>query len=177
MKRRKKRGRKKMKKTAETEKHVAGRKRGEGKAAGEKRAAVAALVAADVPKEQALIMAGYSPNNKKPLADVRVKETVSQMRERLQMTKGYTVEDSAKFYRDIANDNGNDVSKRVQARTRMDSLLGNDASKKVEVSETREVTKVAVMLSNLRIGNQKVNPSDLLELAKDVESGLIGSGE
>jgi|GEM_PF-6781819 len=160
LKRKKKPGRKKMKKKPESEKHIPGRRRGTGKAAEKKREAIAALVAAGVPDKQALQMAGYSPNTRGITTRSDVKETAAQMRERLQMTQGNTLEDSVGFYRDIANDKGNDVGDRIRARSQVDKLLGHEASKKVEVSSTHEMHKAVLILSNL-----SVSPSELLKMA------------
>jgi len=159
MKRKKKQGRKKVKKTAETEKPIPGRKRGVGKAAEKKRDAVAAFKAVGVPDKQALVMAGYSPNSNRALTDTRVKETAAQMRERLVMAQGNTLEDSVEFYKSVADDKGNDVSDRLRARSQVDKLLGHEASKKVEVSSTHEMTQAVLLLSNL-----PVSPAELLKM-------------
>jgi hypothetical protein len=160
----KKRGPKKSGKVTTRDKHVAGRTRGAGVKASEKKANVAAFIAAGMDKDKALTMAGYSARSTHVLKEAVVTEAVQQMRERLQKTKGYTFEDSADFYKGISENVEEKADTRMKARRSMDSLLGYDATKKIEVSETRELSLAVELLSRLPVGM-----SDLAKLAADAE--------
>lgn len=118
-----------------------------------------AALCAVMPAERAKVLAGYSPrtNIDKIKNTPEVLETVAQVRERLQQTKGYRLEDSAKFYKDIAEDEKRvAVSDRLRSRTRLDNLLGLDAPQKMEVHETQELTQAVMILSNLPINPQQL---------------------
>jgi hypothetical protein len=124
---------------------------------------LAAFLAAGVSKDDALTMAGYSPKSE-VYRDARIKESVQQMRERLQQTKGYTLVDSVEFYKKMADDSEVKPETRIKAKAQQDKLLGHEATKKIEVSETRELSVAIDMLSRL-----PVPMTELMRIATEAE--------
>ncbi|MDR3012598.1 MAG: hypothetical protein LBU70_05235 [Chitinispirillales bacterium] len=139
----------------------------EGQMGRERRqAALGALIGAGVDKKQALEMTGYKSES--VLASPVVRETVAQMRERLQGSVGTTLEDSVEFYKGISEDADNRVDDRLKARSRLDKVLDFDAAKRVEVNETRELNMAVSWLANL-----PVEPREILRILSDdsIEDG------
>ncbi|MFW6245388.1 MAG: hypothetical protein ACOC36_05830, partial [Fibrobacterota bacterium] len=139
-------------------------RRGVRSDAAERRTALGALVGAGMTINAAKQAVGFSAKSdvSAVMRTPEVQETVAQVRERLQHTTGYRLEDSAKFYKDISEDQKKvTVSDRLRSRTRLDSLLGLDSPQKVEVHETQELTQAIMVLSNLPL-----NPADLIQKIK-----------
>jgi hypothetical protein len=132
---------------------------------------LAAFLAAGVSKDDALTMAGYSPKSE-VYRDARIKESVQQMRERLQQTKGYTLVDSAEFYKKMADDSEVKPETRIKARAQLDKVAGNEATKKVEVSETRNELSVAIKILD-RFQMPMSELKKLIANTEAVESGDI----
>lgn len=139
-----------------------GVRRGVRSDAAERRTALGALVGAGMTINAAKQAVGFSAKSdvSAVMRTPEVQETVAQVRERLQHTTGYRLEDSAKFYKDISeNKKAVAVSDRLRSRTRLDNLLGLDAPQKMEVHETQELTQAIMVLSNLPI-----NPKNLSKM-------------
>ena len=136
----------------------------------EKHNTLAVALAAGAAPEAALSLAGYSQNSNRTLAHPEVKCAVAEMRERLQNTDGYRLEDSAGFYKDLSEDAENHTADRIKARSRMDSLLGYDAPQKLEVNEKKELRQAVLVLSNL--SNMGISPAQLADMLQ-----LSGAGD
>jgi len=128
----------------------------------EKHNTLAVALAAGATPETALSIAGYSQNSNRALQHPDVKGAVAEMRERLQSTDGFRLEDSAGFYKELSEDAENHTADRIKARSRMDSLLGYDAPQKLEVNEKRELRQAVLVLSNL--SNMGITPAELASM-------------
>lgn len=141
-----------------------------------KRRIVAEGLAMGLTQPQALVRAGYSPKNDRLCRTPEMRRSVAEIREELRHQPGYTLGDSAGFYKTISETETEETSDRLRARGRLDALLGHDAAKQVNVKEERsELHKAVLILSNLN-----VTPADLLRLAgDDVGDAVVvdGGGE
>jgi hypothetical protein len=98
----------------------------------------AVLDKAGVPAAVSLPAAGYSTSTK--AAHIRatnqyksVAKTIQEQREILQKTPGFRLEDSAIMYQNESTDSENPASDRIKARSRLDTILGYDSPKQVDV--------------------------------------------
>ena len=105
---------------------------------------------------QAAAAAGYSGSTRAMVSSPAVKETIAAIRERLQGTKGYTLEESLEFYRKVADDVNEKTVVRLAARKELDSKLGYNVAQKVEVSEKKQLSMAISCLSGLRMDSMKL---------------------
>jgi hypothetical protein len=119
------------------------------------RAILATAKAFGATDKQALAVAGYSESAKEMVGVPAVRETIAAIRERLQGTKGYTLEESLEFYRKIADDVAEKTAVRMAARKELDSKLGYNVAQKVEVSEKKSLSMAISCLSGLRMDSMR----------------------
>jgi hypothetical protein len=131
-----------------------------------KRMAVAAALAHGATTEAALATAGYSPKNRGVVSSGAVREAVAVMRERLQRTPGYTLEESVEFYRKMSENEDVAPGIRISARKEMDARLGYNAPTKVEVNERKSLCMAVEYLNSL-----PERPSELLREVSLEEAG------
>lgn len=93
------------------------------------------LIAKGEKKSVAAAAAGYARTQRpERLLPVRkALESIATQRERMQGTSGLRLSDSARWYGRASNDKEAELSPRVSARRALDSLLGYDAPKQVQV--------------------------------------------
>jgi hypothetical protein len=89
-------------------------------------------------KKQALVAAGYTPDtNPKTVENTKsyrvAVQSLQNQRQGLQETQGLTFTDSATFYRDLSQDEANDPADRIRARKQLDTILGYEAPKEVNI--------------------------------------------
>jgi len=115
------------------------------------RAILATAKAFGATDKQALAVAGYSESAREMVSVPAVKETIAAIRERLQGTKGYTLEESLEFYRKIADDVNEKTVVRLAARKELDNKLGYNAPQKIEVSEKQGLSRAIEYLNMLDV--------------------------
>jgi len=120
------------------------------------RAILATAKAFGATDKQALAVAGYSESAREMVGVPAVKETIAAIRERLQGTKGYRLEDSLEFYKRVAEDETEKTVVRLAARKELDSKLGYNVAQKVEVSEKKQLSMAISCLSGLRMDSMKL---------------------
>ena len=139
----------------------------------ERRLKLAAMLAVGVSEAEALTLSGFSPRSRHICGEAAVVQSVVEIREQLRGEDGFTLRDSAEFYRGISMDESEDSPDRLRARGRLDALLGYDASKEIKVSqETTEIKMALGVLADLRIGS----PAQLAEIleAEVQEVSVVG---
>ena len=102
------------------------------------------LVAQGVSKRQAALQAGYAPGYK-PLNNGparRALATVAQQRIALQCAPGFRLRDSAQWYKE-ASKSPEPLAPRVAARRALDSLLGYDAPRQVQVESRSLIVELS----------------------------------
>jgi hypothetical protein len=125
---------------------------------------VYSVLSAVMPKGKAMQLAGYSPKSKN-LPVVVSRETVMQVRERLNNVAGCTLADQVGWYVSMREDEDTPASERLAAAKQIDKVLGYEAPQKVDVSQRYEIAGAVAVFHRL-LSETKMRPSELAEFTE-----------
>lgn len=123
------------------------------------KAEVFSILSAVMPQRQAKVLAGYSEGTE-PSKLLVHRETVAEIRERLQAAAGVSLADQVAWYASIRDSDRDCTSDRLNAAKQIDTVLGYNAPQKVELNHNHQIAGALLAIHEIA-GKTGLTPAGL----------------
>ena len=129
-----------------------------------------------LPKDKAMVIAGFSLKKKSVSQPERCPLTTAEIRKRIESVAGVTYADQIAWYFKKSEDPNVPTGEQIQARKQIDKLQGYESAQKVEINERREIVGAIGIFSDF--ANQAgLSPKDLkialANRAREIPSQIV----